>query len=286
MLFRSDVVMVLAGTYTENVTIGKAVDVRGPNFNISPNTGTRVAEAVLRPAVTNTSTGAVVTITSSNASFRGFTVDGDNTSLAASGYGLGGAYGTSIDAARGIFVNADGVTGITVADNITKNAVNGIRLEQTTNFFPTNAAAVRSYGITVTNNRVENVTGTGIRLGNSMFAKVTNNTIVNAENGIAFSSFRISDAGNAADRVVSGNTITARYAGIWTNLYHSSPYAISNNTISVAPAAPTNNTASIAPRTTVPAGGTGSSGSGTRTMSSPRRASTIRVWMPPHRSTP
>jgi parallel beta-helix repeat protein len=232
-----DVIEVSSGTYVENVTVSKAVDVRGPNWNVSPNTGTRVAEAVIVPSSTNTSTGAVVTLTSSGASFRGFTVDGDNAALAESGFGLGGAHGTSIDAARALFINANDVSGITIAKNIAANAVNGIRLEQTTNYFASGGAAVRSFNILVDDNLVQNITGTGIRLGNSMYAKVTNNTVSNADTGIAFSSFRISDAGNAADRVIQGNTISSRFAGIWTNLFHASPYALVDNTITVAPAA-------------------------------------------------
>jgi parallel beta-helix repeat protein len=233
----SGVVNVEAGTYAESVTISQAVDVRGPNWNVSPNGGARVAEAVIVPPSTNTSTGAVVTITSSGVLFRGFTVDGDNTALADSGVGLGGPLGTSIDAARCVFLNANGVNGITISKNIAKNAVNGLRIEQTTNYFASGAPAVRSSNILLDDNLVQDMTGTGIRLGNSMYAKVTNNTVSNADNGIAFSSFRISDAGSAADRVIQGNTISARFAGIWTNLFHASPYALVNNTISVAPAA-------------------------------------------------
>ncbi|MBL9151358.1 MAG: right-handed parallel beta-helix repeat-containing protein, partial [Verrucomicrobiales bacterium] len=237
-------VNVAAGTYAESIILNKAVDVRGPNWNVSPNGDIRVTEAVIVPTTTNTSSGAVVTITSSGASFRGFTVDGDNTSLPDSGFGLGGAFGTSIDAARAIFIGANGVTDIDVSKNIAKNAVNGIRLEQTTNYFASGTPAVRSYDITVDDNLVQDITSVGIRLGNSMYAKVTNNTISNVEHGIFFGSFRISDAGSATDRVVENNTISARFAGIWVNLFHASPYVLRGNSISVADPAP-----SAAPRT-------------------------------------
>ncbi|GBL34520.1 serine-rich adhesin for platelets [Filimonas sp.] len=232
-----EVIYVDAGSYAANVTVNKTVNVLGPNYNVSPNTGTRVAEAILMPATTNTASGAVVTITSSNVQFMGFTVDGDNPSLASSGVGLGGSLGTSIDAARTIFLNGNGLTGVTISNNIAKNAVNGIRIEQTTNYFATTANALFSYGHWINDNKVQDMTGTGIRLGNSMYAKVTNNSVTNVDNGIAFSSFRISDAGSAADRVISGNTISSRYAGIWVNLFHASPYAITNNTITPAAAA-------------------------------------------------
>jgi Ca2+-binding RTX toxin-like protein len=238
-----DTVEVLAGTYVGNITISKAVDVRGPNCDVSPNAGVRPAEAILIPASTDTSSGAVVTITASGVSFCGFKVDGDNPLLAGSGTGLGGASGLSIDTESGVLVNADGVTGITIAKNIAVNAVTGIRLNQLTNYSATTVGALRSYNILVDDNRVEDVTGSGIRLGNSMYAKVTNNTVMNAEDGISFSMFSISDAGSAADRVVQGNTITARNAGIWVNLFHASPYSLINNSIYVAAPAPSATTA-------------------------------------------
>jgi len=104
-----------AGTYTENVTVGKSINVLGPNYNVSPNTGSRLAEAIILPSSTNTSSGAVVTITTGNVQFQGFTIDGDNPSLASSGVGLGGSLGTSIDAARTIFLNANGITNVNIS---------------------------------------------------------------------------------------------------------------------------------------------------------------------------
>ena len=48
-------VIVCAGNYPENVLVNKSVTLNGPNAGIDPNTGSRVAEAVVRPAVTETS---------------------------------------------------------------------------------------------------------------------------------------------------------------------------------------------------------------------------------------
>ncbi|MCH6202203.1 hypothetical protein MMU07_21680, partial [Aquiflexum sp. LQ15W] len=42
-----NVVRVDAGTYVENVLVNKAILIRGANFGINPNTGTRVAESIL-----------------------------------------------------------------------------------------------------------------------------------------------------------------------------------------------------------------------------------------------
>ena len=44
-------VYVAAGTYVEDPVIDKAVTLLGPNAGINPNTGTRVAEAVILPAI-------------------------------------------------------------------------------------------------------------------------------------------------------------------------------------------------------------------------------------------
>ncbi|MFN7471663.1 MAG: hypothetical protein ACK5S9_08440, partial [Roseiflexaceae bacterium] len=49
-----DRVNVGPGTYAETITVSKAVELRGPNYGINPNTGPRVTEAVIVPATTIT----------------------------------------------------------------------------------------------------------------------------------------------------------------------------------------------------------------------------------------
>ena len=80
-----DIVNVAAGTYAENLTVSKSLDLRGPNWNVSPNTGTRGAEAIIVPASSDPANLNLVSVSASGVSIRGFTVDGDNTSLAAAG---------------------------------------------------------------------------------------------------------------------------------------------------------------------------------------------------------
>ena len=59
-----DTVDVAAGTYAEIITINQPLTLLGPNAGISPNTGTRVAEAVISPAsgngITLTGTGGIL----------------------------------------------------------------------------------------------------------------------------------------------------------------------------------------------------------------------------------
>jgi hypothetical protein len=234
------IVNVLSGTYVEYLTINKSIDLRGPNYGISPNGGVRVAEAVLVPPTTDMTSGNLLTITASNVSVNGLTLDGDNTTLPDSGVGLGGAFGTSMDAFRGVFVSTNGLTGISVAKNIVKNFNNdGIRMQQGTNYFASGPPAVFSSGNSIADNLVKDILVLGIDLRNSMYVSVTNNVVSNARYGIYINSFRIADQGIAANRVISGNTISARQWGVWFNLFHASPYALTNNSITAADSAAT-----------------------------------------------
>jgi hypothetical protein len=60
-----DVIEVCAGNYTENVTVNKAVEVRGPNHTVAYN-GSRAAEAVI---------DGNILISSSDATFSGFEIN-------------------------------------------------------------------------------------------------------------------------------------------------------------------------------------------------------------------
>lgn len=76
-----DVIAVSAGTYAEDLEIGKSVTLLGPNAAISPNTGTRVAEAIIAPANETGVADPAVLITASNISvtMKGLTFDMVNT---------------------------------------------------------------------------------------------------------------------------------------------------------------------------------------------------------------
>ncbi len=52
-----DVIYVDAGTYAESLTINKSLTILGPNVTTSPNTGSRVAEAILMPTNSTAITG-------------------------------------------------------------------------------------------------------------------------------------------------------------------------------------------------------------------------------------
>ncbi|MFN9111530.1 MAG: hypothetical protein ACK5XN_15815, partial [Bacteroidota bacterium] len=80
------IIQIAAGTYAENITINKSIELRGPNYGMNPNTGTRAAEAIVVPASTNNDTASsgsnIITIAASNVVIDGVTIDGDNPNLA------------------------------------------------------------------------------------------------------------------------------------------------------------------------------------------------------------
>ncbi|MBZ0242284.1 MAG: hypothetical protein K8F24_03630, partial [Bacteroidales bacterium] len=75
----NDVIEVAAGTYAEDIVVDKALDIRGPNYGISPNTAIRGDEAIIHPA-TSSPNGEVIKVQASDVTINGFTIDGDNPS--------------------------------------------------------------------------------------------------------------------------------------------------------------------------------------------------------------
>src|SRR5207249_3804678 len=78
-----------AGTYVEDLTIGKALTLRGPNAGKAGVDPTRGAEAVLRPATDDPEFGQIIYVSASNVIIDGLLFDGDNPALN-SGYNVAG----------------------------------------------------------------------------------------------------------------------------------------------------------------------------------------------------
>ena len=74
-----DTINVAAGTYTEQVIINKALTLKGPNFGIDPNTGTRVSEAIIQ--TDDLTNHQAVLISSSDVTVDGFTLYGPNGAI-------------------------------------------------------------------------------------------------------------------------------------------------------------------------------------------------------------
>jgi hypothetical protein len=68
-----DIINVGAGTYNENLVFNKSVTLLGPNYQTSPNTGTRLAEAILKP--TNSGHAMIPSINGVNVVIKGITID-------------------------------------------------------------------------------------------------------------------------------------------------------------------------------------------------------------------
>ncbi|HFC10984.1 MAG TPA: hypothetical protein ENJ75_02225 [Candidatus Kaiserbacteria bacterium] len=76
---------VAAGTYPESVTVNQALTIKGPNYGIDPNTGTRTGEAF----IVSPNTGSVVTVASDGVKIDGFDIQNgatDGTGIYSSDY--------------------------------------------------------------------------------------------------------------------------------------------------------------------------------------------------------
>ncbi|HRD82868.1 MAG TPA: HYR domain-containing protein [Saprospiraceae bacterium] len=231
------VVRVDAGTYAENVVVNKSLTINGPNANIDPCTGTRVAEAIVTSAVSDITAAAIFYIAPNtpNVSIKGFTIDGDNTALTS---GYLGTNGADIDAAEGVSTYETGINNLVVSNNIIQNlSYFGVTLYD----YP---AGVPSSGHVISNNKIQHLGtydnasgialwGGGVLLYNNQYTAVTNNCMTNVRLGVQTGNFYLANPGTSTSQVISGNTISARRRGIFHNLFYSSasPYTLSNNTI-------------------------------------------------------
>src|ERR1700759_3106948 len=117
-----DTINVGPGTYAEQINVNKALTLLGPNANVNPNTGSRVAEAIIIPTSSNPNdsnfNGPIVAYLSvSGVTFKGFTVDGDNPQIA-SGVSYNGA---DVDAEFGIYGDGSANLDAVVENKIVKN---------------------------------------------------------------------------------------------------------------------------------------------------------------------
>ncbi len=231
-----DTINVLAGTYAEDITVNKSLDIRGPNYSISPNTGIRVAEAVVVPATAAIATGEIFHVEASDVSIHGFTIDGDNTALAS---GFSSTNSADIDAAEGVTVYVDNVNNLNVSNNIIQNlSYFGVTI------FGATYAAPATTGHVVDDNLIKDMGtydagsgiakwGGGVLLYNAQYAAVTNNVMQNVRIGVQTGNFHAPNPGAATYQVIYSNSIQVRRVGIFHNLHTGSPssYTLSNNTI-------------------------------------------------------
>ncbi|MBK6450470.1 MAG: right-handed parallel beta-helix repeat-containing protein [Saprospiraceae bacterium] len=219
-----------AGNYYENITLNKSLTIQGPNAGINPNSGMRVAEAILYPATSDpdyNSPGAVnimyITTAGSGSTLTGLSFNGDNPGI-----------GSGNDAVEAISAY-DGVSNLAISYNIIQNITYaGIDL-----YNYTNGGAATS-GNSITYNKIQNINDQintsapyeiGVILYNNCYASILDNVFNNVRSGIQTGNFSQMDPGNS--RNLSNNTITSKRRGIFHNLIYgsASTFNIIGNTI-------------------------------------------------------
>lgn len=226
-------VQVAEGTYVEQITINKTLNVLGPNANINPNTGVRVAEAIIQPSTSNPIDPgflgpSVVDITAPGVVFNGFTVDGDNPGLT-SGVVYNGA---DVDAEFGITGGGGGSADAqaTITNNIVKNIGElGVYLYD----FGYNGAHTPS---TFQYNKIDNVPGHGYGIGAifsyNAYTNVLDNVVTRAGIGIVTENIYQPNSGAATS--IANNSVTAHSYGIRVNTqsgYTSNGWTVTNNSV-------------------------------------------------------
>ncbi len=228
---------VAAGTYAENIVLNKELDVRGPNYGINPNTGTRVAEAIIIPA-TGDPYGELISVDASNISITGFTFDGDNPNLTS---GFTSTTTADIDAGTAVAAYNSGTDNLKVNQNIMRN-LNYVAVV----LYPYyGTPGMPSSGNEVIDNLIEDIGtydtnsgvefyGMGILIHNNAYTKVHNNVLTNVRTGIQTGNFSQSSPDALFDHGIRNNTITTRRRGIFHNTFYASnpsAYPVEANTI-------------------------------------------------------
>jgi hypothetical protein len=226
-------VNVASGAYVEDVTITKPLALVGPNATNNPNTGTRVAEAIIYPATQGpnpfTDDEVVVYVETNNVSISGFTVDGANPAMTG-----GILVGTNnVDASEGI-ASWEGVGSITIANNIVKNTTySGL------DFDDFNNSGTPTTGNEFTGNLFSNMGTTNFGYGfavliyDNFYADISSNVMSNVRIGVQTGNYWQANPGSAQYQNISDNIITCGREGIFHNLAYdaASPYTLSNNII-------------------------------------------------------
>jgi len=234
----NDIIWVDAGGYPENVIVNKTLTIKGPKELVDgcdPLRGT--GEAVVVPATAAISSGEIFHVAASNVTIKGFTIDGDNTSILS---GFSSTNGADIDAAEGVTVYETLINNLTVQNNVFKNlSYFGVTLYD----YP---AGVPSSGHVISDNKFQDFGtydvgstierwGGGVLLHNNQYASVVNNCMDNLRLGVQTGNFSLANPGLPVSQVIDGNQMTnIRRMGIFHNLHYStaSGLTLSNNTIS------------------------------------------------------
>ncbi|HRF95215.1 MAG TPA: hypothetical protein PLZ51_08470 [Aggregatilineales bacterium] len=218
---------VVAGEFNESLLIYKQLTILGANAGVNPNTGTRIAESIIRPPVAiaifadEFSGATIIYPLANNITIDGFTINGDNlNTVAPNGFVL--PDGERIDAAYGVF---GGGNNITIQNNIFTNiSAAGVWLN------------TPGYGL-VTQNLFVNLDAPASRGGlttDDFYADVTNNVFDEVATGWQTDRQANANTNPANPRIlIADNDFTVNNMGIFINRHSgaSPDYTISNNII-------------------------------------------------------
>jgi hypothetical protein len=227
-----DTIQVCDGIYAEQLNINKALTLLGPNANIDPNTGVRVAEAVIIPTASDPLNPAFagpisVLFAANGVTFKGFTVDGNNPGLT-SGVVFNGA---DVDAEFGIYGTETANPDAVVVNNIVKN-IGEISIWINSN----GQGGAKNANSLISANKVDNNLGNfgqGIRISDDAWLDVTNNVVTRVRSGIVIENYSGNTTTHPAS-VINGNNLSSFRLGIRHNLhyvYGGPGFTISQNTV-------------------------------------------------------
>jgi CSLREA domain-containing protein len=217
-------VNVAAGSYTENVTIGKAATLLGANANVA-GSATRGAESNVRTVGNQT---AVFSVSANNVTINGFNIDGDDPAV------TGAALASGDDANVQYGVRPTGAFNhVTVRDNIIRRVFIGFRGDGA------------SQNNLVTENWFDSIGnfdfGYAVSLRTNYYADITNNKMTRAWTGVHTNNFFA--PGGPATWTLSGNEVHSYAGGLlyWLEYQNATGLTVNNNQFSAESGAVANN---------------------------------------------
>ncbi len=235
-----DTVNVEAGTYRENLTVGKSITLSGPNAGVAGFGVMRSAEAIVEPGLTSDfNSSNVVTVGASNVTIDGFAIQGSINGTVPTGQSAGSTLevtGTVSYAATGVGNSVD-VGGLVVQNNIVKDFTQyGINAD--------NSSHTVSVGNRIVSNSVSDIPdngnstgffGQGIVAYDNLYAQIENNQLAQVRTGIQTGNYNLPATGGFVP-TISNNNVSAYVKGVYLNLEYqdASTTTVANNTITQA----------------------------------------------------